>query len=342
MRWDDVRPWVTLGLTLGVLAGVLLLHLTGALLAGLVVHQLVRYLARRWHAVGRGRAEVLAVAAIAVGVGAGLTVLVLGIMAFLGDGASLNGLSQTVTQVMGQVRGQAPPWLAVLIPAPEAFSASLTQWLGDHSTSLQTLGQYTLETLARGLVGMILGGMIALAQTRGEIEAHPVVRHIRHQATEVAQAFDRVVVAQLKISALNTLFTALFLMAALPLFGVHLPFAKALIVLTFVLGLLPVMGNLVSNTLIVMVALSVSVHAGLAALGFLIAIHKLEYFLNARIVGGEIQASAWEILLSILVMEALFGLTGVVLAPIVYAYLKAQLRPLAPTADPLCESDRVH
>ena len=61
------------------------------------------------------------------------------------------------------------------------------------------------------------------------------------------------------------------------------------------------------------------------ALIFLILIHKLEYFLNAKIVGHRIHARAWEILLAMLVMEAAFGLPGVVAAPIYYAYLKGEL-----------------
>jgi predicted PurR-regulated permease PerM len=54
-------------------------------------------------------------------------------------------------------------------------------------------------------------------------------------------------------------------------------------------------------------------------------IHKLEYFLNARIVGSQIQAKAWELLLAMLVMEAAFGIAGVAAAPIYYAYLKDEL-----------------
>ena len=107
--------------------------------------------------------------------------------------------------------------------------------------------------------------------------------------------------------------------------GVHLPLTKTLIVITFVVGLLPVVGNLISNTLIVIVALSVSLWVALAALIFLVLIHKFEYFLNAKIVGGQIRARAWEILLAMLVMEAAFGLPGVVAAPIFYAYLKKEL-----------------
>ena len=68
-----------------------------------------------------------------------------------------------------------------------------------------------------------------------------------------------------------------------------------------------------------------SPYAALSSLVFLIVIHKLEYFLNARIVGAHIHARAWEVLLAMLVMEAAFGLPGVVAAPIYYAYLKREL-----------------
>ena len=50
-------------------------------------------------------------------------------------------------------------------------------------------------------------------------------------------------------------------------------------------------------------------------------IHKLEYFLNARIVGAGIKAKAWGTALAMLAMESLFGVPGVVAAPIYYAYL---------------------
>jgi predicted PurR-regulated permease PerM len=111
----------------------------------------------------------------------------------------------------------------------------------------------------------------------------------------------------------------------LPLLGSRLPLTKTLIALTFLTGLLPVIGNLISNTVIVVVSLSYSLGAALGSLTFLIVIHKLEYFLNAKIVGTEIQARAWELLLAMLVMEAAFGLAGVVAAPIYYAYLKDEL-----------------
>jgi predicted PurR-regulated permease PerM len=86
-----------------------------------------------------------------------------------------------------------------------------------------------------------------------------------------------------------------------------------------------VIGNLISNTAVTIAGLSISLGVGVAALAFLVLIHKLEYFLNARIVGTQIRSRAWELLIAMLVMEAAFGLAGLVAGPIYYAYLKREL-----------------
>ncbi|MCU1349733.1 MAG: hypothetical protein JWO56_2763, partial [Acidobacteria bacterium] len=104
------------------------------------------------------------------------------------------------------------------------------------------------------------------------------------------------------------------------------PFGTTIVVVTFVCGLIPVVGNLISNTVIVVLSLGLSVGTAIASLVFLILIHKLEYLINSRIVGGETDSQAWEILLAILIGETSFGVAGVVMAPIVYAFLKRELR----------------
>ena len=71
-----------------------------------------------------------------------------------------------------------------------------------------------------------------------------------------------------------------------------------MVIFTFLVGLLPVVGNLVSNTVIVILSFSVSAVAAVASLCFLVAIHKLEYFLNAHLIGNQIHAHAWELLLA--------------------------------------------
>jgi predicted PurR-regulated permease PerM len=47
--------------------------------------------------------------------------------------------------------------------------------------------------------------------------------------------------------------------------------------------------------------------------------------LNAKIIGAQINAKAWELLTAMLIMEALFGIPGVIAAPVFYAYLKTEL-----------------
>jgi predicted PurR-regulated permease PerM len=153
----------------------------------------------------------------------------------------------------------------------------------------------------------------------------PLAAALGLRAQRLAEAFHNIVFAQIKISLLNTVFTAIFLLGVLPLLGIHVPLAKTLVVITFIVGLLPVIGNLISNTAITIAGLSISLGVGIAALGFLILIHKLEYFLNARIVGGQIRARAWELLVAMLLMEAAFGLPGLIAGPIYYAYLKSEL-----------------
>jgi predicted PurR-regulated permease PerM len=87
-----------------------------------------------------------------------------------------------------------------------------------------------------------------------------------------------------------------------------------------------VVGNLMSNTAIVLTSLVVSPWLAVLSLAFLVGIHKLEYFLNAHIVGSRIRVPTYELLAVMLVLEATFGLAGVVAAPIYYAWFTRELR----------------
>lgn len=132
------------------------------------------------------------------------------------------------------------------------------------------------------------------------------------------QCFERVLGAQILISAINTFLTALFVIA------MDLPYAFVTIGVTFLCGLLPVIGNLLSNTIIVGIGLTVSPQMGLWALIFLVVIHKLEYFLNSKIVGHRIRNPVWLTLAALVVGERLMGLPGIVLAPMILYYIKTE------------------
>jgi len=94
--------------------------------------------------------------------------------------------------------------------------------------------------------------------------------------------------------------------------------------LTFLCGLLPVVGNLISNAIIVGIAFTVSPKEALVALIFLVCIHKLEYFLNGKIIGRRINNPLWLTLLALVLGERLMGVPGIILAPVVLHYVKVE------------------
>ena len=133
------------------------------------------------------------------------------------------------------------------------------------------------------------------------------------------RSFATVMGAQLTISLINTGLTAIFLVS------VGMPHAALLIAVTFLCGLVPIVGNLVSNTIIVFVALTVSLKLAIFALVFLILIHKLEYFLNSKIIGDRIRNPVWLTLIAIIIGERLMGIPGLILAPVVLNYLRVEM-----------------
>src|SRR6202044_2410611 len=119
---------------------------------------------------------------------------------------------------------------------------------------LQHAGKEIMHFFVRGLVGMVIGALISLHEEGAATKRRrPLAAALTLRVSRFAHAFRQIIFAQVKISALNTIFTGVFLLGILPVFGVHLPLAKTLIALTFLAGLLPVIGNLISNTLIYLV-----------------------------------------------------------------------------------------
>ncbi|WP_435929923.1 AI-2E family transporter [Dryocola sp. BD613] len=198
-------------------------------------------------------------------------------------------------------------------------------WLQTHIYILQNAGQKALHFFAVTFVGIFLAILISLA-SGGETRPAPYLKyHLLQRIRTFREVFSAVVTAQVKVAAFNALATGVFLYLVMPLLGYHLPYAKTLTFVTFLCSLLPIVGNLISNTLVTLVALSVSLQAAVVVIFYLILIHKAEYFINARIFGSQIQSSVWELLLAMLIFESLFGIAGVVAAPIFYAWLKVEL-----------------
>ncbi len=328
-RDEPPLPFVVAAWTIAVFLLWFVLHvdLLPALLAGLLVFQLVHLATLRMTFVRERRARILAVAAIAT-----VVVGLLGLAAFASvvffkseNGGYVVLLKKTV-EIIQSWRHLVPESAAQSMPVDaDGLRGRVGAWVQEHLTSVRAAGQQATQILVRVVIGMVIGALVALRRAEREVDDRPLARALANRAERLAEAFRCVVFAQVRIAAINAALTALYLVVILPVAGIHLPLVKTMIFLTFVAGLIPVVGNLVSNVVVVVVSLSVSPFVAGASLLYLVAIHKLEYFLNARMVGKQIEARAWELLLAMLAMEAAFGIVGLIAAPIYYAYLKDEL-----------------
>ncbi len=217
------------------------------------------------------------------------------------------------------------------VELPFTDYASLRQLaLAEARDRFANIGRYASDA-GFVLIYLIIGIVVALSlyiNARLGLEDDPHTRRDSMYALvaqEIAirfmtfyRSFAVVMGAQILISVINTTLTGIFLIWA------GFPYVTVLVACTFLCGLVPIIGNLVSNTLITGVAFTISPRMALVALIFLIAIHKLEYFLNSKIIGDRIRNPMWLTLLGLLVGEKLMGIPGMILAPIVLHYLKVE------------------
>lgn len=335
------RPGNTGGLTFksmaSALAGiaglwliVLALHLTPVLFAALITYGGTRafaHLLERWRP-GLHHAQALGLMVLLVAVGIFGTILV----EYAADTAETGGgyadLLQQMANALDQLRALLPPWLAAHVPVSlEGLREAAVAWLRDHAAQLQLWGGHTLRGVGYVLIGAVIGALMALQLPvfRANDNPQSLSAAARRGFDGLMQSFTAVVFAQLRIAALNTVLTALYLLGVLPLLGLSLPLSGTLVAVTFIAGLLPIVGNLISNTMIVVVSLAHGVFGAALSLVWLVAIHKLEYVMNAHIIGSRIRAHAWELLIAMLVLEASFGMAGLIGAPVLYAQLKHEL-----------------
>lgn len=305
---------------------VLAFHLTPALFAALVIYSGACALARlleRWRPTLRHAQTWGLVLLLTIGVAG--SVLAGYVVDTAKTGGGYTALLQQVVHALEQLHQGLPSWLATHLPTSlDALHKAVVTWLRDHATQLQLWGGNTLRDVGYVLIGAVIGGLMALQLSVNPAGSHPqsFTGAVRREFDGLVQSFTAVVFAQLHIATLNTALTAVYLLGVLPLLGMPLPLPGTLLALTFTAGLLPVVGNLISNTVIVIVSLRYSTPGVVLSLAWLVTIHKLEYFLNAHIVGHRIRAHAWELLTAMLVLQAMFGLGGLIGAPVLYAQIK--------------------
>jgi len=222
----------------------------------------------------------------------------------------------------------------------ESLRQAVIDMLGQEAHYLRNVANFARSATA-GLVFSVLGIVAAgsLFYKTG-LDPHRGTHRVKNNLYSICcdevstrfrefyRSFATVMGAQITISLINTALTAIFVVA------VRLPHAPLLIAVTFLCGLVPIVGNLASNTVIVFVTLTVSLKLAISALVFLVVIHKLEYFLNSKIIGDRIRNPVWLTLIALIIGERLMGIPGLVLAPVVLNYLRVEMLTVEVPATP--------
>ena len=307
------------------------LDLLSALLAGLLIAQLVhstapllRHIGIADHRIGKAVALGLVAAIITIA----LVLAIVAISSWLTAGPeNLFFLMQRMAEAIGSMREHLPGWASSYLPANvEEFEAAASKWLRDNAWQLRFVGRDIGLFLTHTIVGMIIGGMVAYSRDIRDSDPGPLAAALEERVKILGNAFRSIVFSQVRISALNTTLTAIYLGRAL----------------AFVRRLPAVRENDDRRHLHRRAAAgdrqSHLQHRDRAGEPERITRHRGRF---ARLPGGhpqagilrecphhrraQIRARAWELLLAMLVMDAAFGIPGLIAAPIYYAYVKDEL-----------------
>ncbi|MDR3566943.1 MAG: AI-2E family transporter [Syntrophobacteraceae bacterium] len=140
--------------------------------------------------------------------------------------------------------------------------------------------------------------------------------------------FRTVMGGQVIIALINTLISLIVI------FGLHLSHPFLMVFVVFFCGLFPVVGNLMSNSVLTINSfVACGIWGTVVCLIMLIAVHKLEYFLNSRIIGGIVHLPMAVSLGALIFCEVLLGIPGLILAMPLVLFIRHELenvRALSP------------
>ncbi|UAJ66299.1 AI-2E family transporter [Candidatus Schneideria nysicola] len=306
------------------------LRLFPCFIAGLLTHEIIILLTPLFEKlVGIGRARWVVVGIITTFFSIILVIGILNVVNFLTSDILQKEIDISIetSRILNNVKNHIKDYFPFFPRSVEELKDKIFFLVESNLAIIRNMSTNFLHGLITIFVGFVMGIIISL-QKNSEQQQTYFIKQILKRLYYLSQAFRNIVFAQIKVSIINTILTSIMILIIFPLCNIFLPLGKTLIIFTFIFGLLPIVGNLLSNVMIIMSSLSISLTVGGIMLIYLIFIHKLEYFLNAEIIANRIKAKSWELLLAMLMLEAIFGMEGLVAAPIYYAYLKIELREL--------------
>lgn len=247
----------------------------------------------------------------ALGVVLVVSALALGLTAWLSAGR--------LTAVVKETRETLPARIAAIrehplfrelephLPDPERLVESAQHYASNVAKSAAEVG----HLLVYALIGLVLAIVYFLDEERlrafrDSLAPTSLFGTLTRWGEYVAEAVSLTVQLQFIVAAVNAVLT----LPILWLLGV--PHVPMLMLLIFVSGLIPVVGNLISGAVLSIVAYQTKGWFGVGLfIGLTFVLHKVEsYFLNPRLASRHVPLPAFVLILSLIAWEHLLGFVG--------------------------------
>src|SRR6516165_1394873 len=223
----DIAAWLLTGVSLVL---ILSLHLLPALLAGLLVYELVHILAPRLKVVRihQEHGKLVAVTMLATVVVLGIVLAIIGIMAFLhSEAGNLPRLLKKMADILDSWRAVLPGSLSAYLPEDiDDLKDLLAEGLRGHAGALQKLGAEAGRTGAHILIGLVIGALIELHEAHSGETLEPLVYSLQERVVRLSERVEPSVFVEFRFSALSTGLTTLLLVVILPMLGAYLPLTE--------------------------------------------------------------------------------------------------------------------
>lgn len=192
---------------------------------------------------------------------------------------------------------------------------------------------FSATLIIKVIIGIILGivvhfSMIEIQDTRTVWGSS--VNIINEQCQIIYKSFRDVMSIQILISLMNTTIISILALGITYIFyGEFLPYWYVIIPLTAILSLVPVVGNILINIVLVLSTIQISTVFVLVGLGLFLIIHKLELIVIGNKMNEKVNVPFIIILFSMVLGELLFhSMSGMMLGMIIMISLSKILKEI--------------
>jgi predicted PurR-regulated permease PerM len=208
--------------------------------------------------------------------------------------------------------------IGITIESVEEINEKIFEYLKTNIGILTTSAGLMFKVLIGIVFGIIFHFSKIESKSNSTLEGF-IINDMKKYSKIIFNSFKNIMEIQVLVSIMNTTiisFVALGLTYIL--YGQFLPYWYILIPLTALFSLIPVIGNIIINILLLMTTIQISVYYVLVGIGLFLVIHKLELIVIGKKMKEKVNIPFSFILISMLIGNLLFhSMSGMLLGMVI-------------------------